>query len=170
VVSHGAANISVIYGIIHKFHEIRTLVVARSIACGFPFLMAGSLLPSTCGKPRRAGAIQEQACNMCTSCSFLDTDEQGMDISRMIRHMLGPCALCSGINIESLSTPQGYRHALDFAELVESARSCRLCAIVKKHSWHYYSPVNLKLAPRTEKLKSDLCLIFNYGDQGGILI
>ena len=68
-----------------------------------------------------------------------------MDLACTIDHMLGDCPLCSGVNVESISTPEGYKHASDYRELRESALSCRLCALLLNCTHFFDSPIYLKL-------------------------
>jgi hypothetical protein len=59
---------------------------------------------------------------------------------------LSTCRYCSGISLESLTKPGGYRHASNRASLVRSAQKCRLCSLLfRKDRTRHTVPLYLSL-------------------------
>jgi hypothetical protein len=80
---------------------------------------------------------------------------------------LSTCRYCSGISLESLTKPGGYRHASNRASLVRSAQKCRLCSLLfRKDRTRHTTPLYLSLE-QTDGAESDevgqVCLRVRHG-------
>lgn len=77
---------------------------------------------------------------------------------------LSQCRYCKGINLDSLSTPGGFRHASNRASLVRTAQKCRFCSLLfRRDRTRHSDAIFLALERRGDDGEEQICLSVRHG-------